>query len=157
MQAAFQPAHYLSEALTQATPNLLGQERMQLSLEYLCPESRSRIKRRVEITLCYACQEIIKVEASRKSRLHNKLTALGTQAHFRTNTEANLLSQATWYPHSEAVSPFLDSRLHGSSGLYIEYTSSICRGFAHITLTLQIRSGQEVRYRRETSLPSSIS
>jgi hypothetical protein len=67
----------------------------------------------MDIALRNACQEIIKTEASRKSRFHNELAILGRQAHFSTSAKANFLCQSTRDPHSEAVSPFLNSSLHG--------------------------------------------
>ena len=59
-------------------------------------------------------RDLVEAEASRNRRLHDKLAILGTQAHFSTGAEANLLSQATRDPHPEAVSPFLDPRLHSN-------------------------------------------
>jgi hypothetical protein len=68
----------------------------------------------MEILLGDLCQEIIEAETRRNRPLHDKLAILGTQAHFSTDAEANLLSKATRDSHPEAVSPFLDPRLHSN-------------------------------------------
>jgi hypothetical protein len=59
----------------------------------------------MEIVVCDPCQKFIQAEASWQHWLHHKLTVLGTQADFSTSTKANLLSQATWNPHTEAIPP----------------------------------------------------
>jgi hypothetical protein len=44
----------------------------------------------------------------------HKLAVLDTQAHFSAGTKANPRSQDTRNPHTEAIPPFLDPRLHGN-------------------------------------------
>ncbi len=43
------------------------------------------------------------------------LTVFSEQAHFSTSSEANLLSQTTRNPYTEAVFVFLNIRLHGTT------------------------------------------
>lgn len=82
----------------------------------------------MEIIGCHSRKENIKTEAGGMCRLHDQIAILGAQAHLSASTKTNLLSQTTRDPHTKAVSPLLDPRLHSNPaairGLYQLWTAN---------------------------------
>ncbi|SBO43864.1 protein of unknown function [Cyanobium sp. NIES-981] len=60
------------------------------------------------------CKKIRKLEAAWHRGPQDQLTILRGEADLGAGTQPNLLSQAAWNPHTKAVPPLLDLRLHTS-------------------------------------------
>ncbi|MCP9860584.1 hypothetical protein KBZ33_16250 [Cyanobium sp. Cruz-8D1] len=68
----------------------------------------------MEILGRHSRKEINQTESLGKHWLHDQRPVLGAQAPLSASTKTNLPSQTTQDPHTKAVSPLLDPRLHAA-------------------------------------------